>query len=382
MGSSVANTNTLSTNFNVDPYYDDFDETKNFHRILYKPGVAVQGRELTQMQTILQNQIDRMGEKTFTEGAEASGLDTKTLFVKYTSASSNGTHKLFSGDASNSGEKISSAYTNGTATSLSCNVVTQANATGYGARLTVGEGVIFAKDHFIRVPTQGVVVGKRSRFASVRVGSEVFENVVTSTADTTLTDPASGTYNYTAPGADRLRLTPTLQIRNLRSSFGANTDFIEYVSIQRGALQKKHDSANYNYIRDYVASRAKDNEGDYIVRGFGLRIREHLRTGDNNGILTSTFRGNNALLAIGIEPGKAYIRGYDQATSATKFVEIPKGNTVESLEDVAVSANYGNYLEVYGVNGGWDLNKHSIVSLRSNAANSYVHGAGTAGLAT
>jgi len=436
MGSSVANTNTLSTNFNVDPYYDDFDETKNFHRILYKPGVAVQGRELTQMQTILQNQIDRMGEKTFTEGAivkgcevnydqqvgfirirdnndagssvnaaafvgldltgatsgikayvidaatgaEASGLDTKTLFVKYTSASSNGTHKLFSGDASNSGEKITSAYTNGTATSLSCNVVTQANATGYGARLTVGEGVIFAKDHFIRVPTQGVVVGKRSRFASVRVGFEVFENVVTSTADTTLTDPASGTYNYTAPGADRLRLTPTLQIRNLRSSFGANTDFIEYVSIQRGALQKKHDSANYNYIRDYVASRAKDNEGDYIVRGFGLRIREHLRTGDNNGILTSTFRGNNALLAIGVEPGKAYVRGYDRATSATKFIEVPKGNTVESLEDVEVSANYGNYLEVYGVNGGWDLNKHSIVSLRSNAANSYVHGAGTAGL--
>ena len=47
MGSSVANTNTLSTNFNVDPYYDDFDETKNFHRILFRPGAAVQGRELT-----------------------------------------------------------------------------------------------------------------------------------------------------------------------------------------------------------------------------------------------------------------------------------------------------------------------------------------------
>ena len=436
MGSSVANTNTLNTNFNVDPYYDDFNETKNFHRILYKPGVAVQGRELTQMQTILQNQIDRMGEKTFTEGAivkgcevnydqqvgfirirdnndaaasvnaaafvglnltgstsgikayvidaitgaEASGLETKTLYVKYTSASSNSTHKLFVGDASNAGEKITSSFINGTATSLTCNVVTQANATGYGARLTVGEGVIFAKDHFIRVPDQGIVVGKRSRFASVRVGFEVFENVVTSSTDVSLTDPASGTYNYAAPGADRLRLTPTLQIRNLRSSFGANTDFIEYVSIQRGALQKKHDSANYNYIRDYVASRAKDNEGDYIVRGLGVRVREHLRTGDNNGILTSAFRGNNALLAIGVEPGKAYIRGYDHATSATKFIEVPKGNTVESLEDVTVSTNYGNYVQVYGVNGGWDLNKHSIVSLRSNAANSYVEQSGTSGL--
>jgi len=42
----AANTNTvtLSTNLNVDPYYDDFDETKNYHRVLYRPGLAVQGR--------------------------------------------------------------------------------------------------------------------------------------------------------------------------------------------------------------------------------------------------------------------------------------------------------------------------------------------------
>ena len=62
---AIANTVTLSTNFNVDPYYDDFNESKNFHRILYRPGLAVQGRELTQMQTILQNQIDRFGEHVF-----------------------------------------------------------------------------------------------------------------------------------------------------------------------------------------------------------------------------------------------------------------------------------------------------------------------------
>ena len=59
---SEANNVTLSTNFNVAPFYDDFDETKNFHRILFRPGLAVQARELTQMQTILQNQIDRFGD--------------------------------------------------------------------------------------------------------------------------------------------------------------------------------------------------------------------------------------------------------------------------------------------------------------------------------
>ena len=62
----MANT---ATNFNVDPYYDDFNESKNFHRVLFKPGQAVQARELTQMQTILQNQIERFGNHVFEEGS-------------------------------------------------------------------------------------------------------------------------------------------------------------------------------------------------------------------------------------------------------------------------------------------------------------------------
>jgi hypothetical protein len=82
----TANTLTLNTNLNVDPYYDDFDESKNYHRILFRPGFAVQGRELTQMQTILQNQIDRFGEHVFKEGSIVSGLelnyDNKLTYVK------------------------------------------------------------------------------------------------------------------------------------------------------------------------------------------------------------------------------------------------------------------------------------------------------------
>ena len=57
------------TDLNVAPYYDDFKEDKNFHRILFRPGFAVQGsRELTQLQSILQNQIERFGNHVFQEG--------------------------------------------------------------------------------------------------------------------------------------------------------------------------------------------------------------------------------------------------------------------------------------------------------------------------
>ena len=48
------------TDFNVSPYYDDFSEAKNFHRILFRPAFAVQARELTQSQTLQQNQIEKM----------------------------------------------------------------------------------------------------------------------------------------------------------------------------------------------------------------------------------------------------------------------------------------------------------------------------------
>ena len=56
-----------------DRYYDDFDETKNYHRVLFRPGYAVQARELTQLQTALQAQIDRYGQYAFKDGSRVLG---------------------------------------------------------------------------------------------------------------------------------------------------------------------------------------------------------------------------------------------------------------------------------------------------------------------
>ena len=76
----------MALNLNVSPYYDDFDDAKNFHRILFKPGYAVQARELTQLQTILQSQVGKFGNHVFKNGAVISGceesLDNKRPYVK------------------------------------------------------------------------------------------------------------------------------------------------------------------------------------------------------------------------------------------------------------------------------------------------------------
>ena len=63
----------MAAQINVSPYFDDFDETKNYVKVLFKPGVAVQSRELTQSQTIVQNQIKQVGDFLFTDSDKVLG---------------------------------------------------------------------------------------------------------------------------------------------------------------------------------------------------------------------------------------------------------------------------------------------------------------------
>ena len=63
------------TNFNVSPYFDDFAEKnvgakdKNYYKVLFNPGSAIQARELNTLQSILQNQIESFGSHIFQEGS-------------------------------------------------------------------------------------------------------------------------------------------------------------------------------------------------------------------------------------------------------------------------------------------------------------------------
>ena len=79
------------TNLNVAPYYDDFDADKNFYKVLFRPGYSIQTRELTSLQSILQNQIESYGKFLFKQGQQVIpgevGLNTKLDYVKLSSVS-------------------------------------------------------------------------------------------------------------------------------------------------------------------------------------------------------------------------------------------------------------------------------------------------------
>ena len=69
----------LKTDFNVAPYYDDYDEDKQYYRILFRPATAVQARELTQLQTIMQRQISRFGDSIYKDGTIIEGVNTVSV---------------------------------------------------------------------------------------------------------------------------------------------------------------------------------------------------------------------------------------------------------------------------------------------------------------
>ena len=113
------------TDFNLSPYFDDFTESKKFHRVLFRPAFAVQARELTQSQSLLQNQIERVSDHIFDKGAMVIpgeiGYDLEYYAVKLTSIASANTLAQFTvgtvltgGSSGVRAEIINSSATDGT----------------------------------------------------------------------------------------------------------------------------------------------------------------------------------------------------------------------------------------------------------------------------
>ena len=252
------------TNLKISPYFDDFDRSKNYQKVLFKPGFSVQTRELNTLQSILQNQVDRFGSHVFKDGSvvipgnmnysvsykavlvqplmngvsvetyrtnlvgqELTGLtsgvkaevintisaatsekDTITLYVKYT-AGGNITNNVQSNVFQNNEVLQDSA-----GTSLAVTAVQ--NATAYtGSSATINAGVYFIRGYFVEVSPQTIILDQYNNKPSYKVGLQVKESITTTSEDDTLYDNALGTTNYASPGADRLKITITLTKQNL-----------------------------------------------------------------------------------------------------------------------------------------------------------------------
>jgi len=397
---------------NTTPYYDDYDPQKKFYKILFKPGAVVQARELTQIQTILQEQIRRFGDHVFKEGSVITGcaeshnfefsyvkvLDTdadaevitddafdafegkilvgrdsgvrakvkkvsrgtegnfpdlKTLFVQYISSGTSQEDKTFfydeilevDGDAD-----------------ITLQVAPEAVVSlGKGSLLSLGNGIVYANGTFVLHNDQTVIVDKYSTTPTKKVGFVVVERVVDADDDASLLDPARGSYNYTAPGADRFTLTTQLTVINGEDVVPVG--FYLLFEIQDGQIKRRYDKSQYAELGKELARRTYDESGDYTIRPFFLNVREHLQTETNNGRFPD---GDASLLAVGVEPGKAYVRGFEHELFATEFLPVSKGLDTRTLDNQPISTAYGQFILVEGVQGPLSFNEGQLLNLRDD----------------
>jgi hypothetical protein len=335
------------TNLNVAPYFDDFNPNNDYHRVLFKPGYPVQARELTTLQSILQNQIEKFGQHFFKEGAkvipgntgysrlyycvqlennylgvpiaayidqlvgakitgQTSGVtavvdkvllpqDSErgnlTLYINYLSSSTqnNSTQQFSDGEVLTSNIIITSGLLGNTSIAVGEPFAStiSTNSTTIASCFNISEGVYFIRGQFVNVKTETLILDQYTNNPNYRVGLYIDEQIVNSNTDETLNDNSQGFNNYAAPGADRLKISAYLFKKSLTDFDDGN--FVELATIVDGIIRSKTEDDKYSFIKDEFARRTYAESGNYLVSPFDISVEESLNNQKgNNGTFTKT----------------------------------------------------------------------------------------------
>jgi hypothetical protein len=390
-------------------YRDDFADSDNYHRILFNSGRALQARELTQLQTIMQKELGRLGKHIFKEGASvnpggvtvnneyefikldtttlplpaiitdlvgieftsdslvkfkvievlaATASDPATLYVTYTDTKSAATNTNSSSIRVSAGEAISSS--NYSLTVQATNTISNP-AVGQGTKASIHAGDFFAQEHFVFAKGQSLIISKYTSNPNTRLGFKVTQDILTSSDNSALFDNQGATPNLASPGADRYRINLTIADK---ADVDSDENFIEVVNIVGGFIQSQVGANdNYNQIANVMARRTKEESGDYIVKPFELEFE----TNDSD---TSKV---NYVVSSGI----GYVDGFRVATSGQTAIVVSKPRSTITANNEVVAANYGSYVVVSGGKGIPNINELQLMNLRS----AVTHGGSTIGTA-
>ena len=384
-------------------YRDDFLEEDNYHRVLFNSGKALQARELTQLQTIIQKEISRLGSNLFVEGAaikpgglkieenyhfiklvgpstlpdisfmpnsvfvestsgikvrvneavSAIGTDPETLYVSYISGPA-------PADATDTFTSITAGSTlTGIVNGNTVNVVVQTTntatnpAVGKGSLCQIAEGSFFIQGHMVFCPAQTIILDKYATGTAADVGFKVIQDIVTVEDDDALYDNTGVTPNLASPGADRYRIRLELTTRTLVDT----TDvFVHLAAVIGGQLQSVVTaSSGFNSIKKEMALRTKEESGDYIKKNF-----------------TAHFEPNSSTdFRLKVGRGIAYINGYRVEKLTGAALVVPKAQDTFVQNNEGISINYGSFYEYAAdsaTSGGmFNTNTNQLVYLKNSA---------------
>ena len=383
----------MTTLFNYDPYYDDFDENKNFMRVLYRPGFAVQARELTQAQTILANQIEKFGNHIFKSGSPITGgrisLDSNANyiilnpqysnqdvipsdFLNKTIVSYNSTKtvkaRVIGIDTVDNNPVLVLKYLSGDRfvendelKVFGQNIFGQLRSTNaYGGSYvaSIQDGIYYFSGQFVKIVPQIIVVELFYRTGtsttvnkqpSYKLGIEFENQIIDEIDDTSLLDPAQGAFNYQAPGAHRFKIAATLSKRTIDSA--DISSFIEVIRLVDGVKTKELEYPIYSEIEKTLARRTYEESGNYTIDPFVLSLEE----GDSaNGYF-------NAVL----DPGKAYIGGFEFQTIAPTTIKLERARETVSVNGYDLSTNYESTVVLKDLYGPLPVTTFPLIDIHS-----------------
>ena len=401
------------TDLNISPYYDDFDGDKNFYKVLFKPGFPVQARELTTLQSILQNQVESFGGNIFKEGSmvlpgsvtfdnqfsavklnsinlgidisvyiknfigkkitgQLSGVTASiqevaltsdsdlvtdvTIYVKYGESGEDSEADTFQdGEQLFASENVTYGNTTINSGTAFASLISQ-DATSTGSAAFIDNGVYFIRGTFVEVSKQTLILDYYTNTPSYRVGLKISETIVNAKDDSSLYDNASGFTNFAAPGADRLKIALTLTKKEISNN--TDTDFVEILRVDEGKIKKIENKPVYNLIRDFIAERTFDESGHYAIDELSVKALNSLNDQiDNDGLYLEgeiTEQGNipsDNLMCLQVSPGKAYVDGYDVTLDAETAIDVEKPRDIESISSTNIPFEMGHLLRVNNVSG-------------------------------
>ena len=232
---------------------------------------------------------------------------------------------------------------------------TEFDPVGKTKRVNVSDGTIYQKGHFVEVNQQGVnVLRYNSSPNNMSIGFITSESIINSSSNTSLLDNSSGFNNENAPGADRLKLTPTL-ISKTKAEGNSSNNFLALIKFENGESVTLKEETQFSEIGEELAKRTYEESGDYVVKPFSFH--------------TEDDTGNTTFDTIVIGAGKAFVKGFRNETIGASRTQIRKGTTTANVENATISQNYGNYIIVDEYLGSFDFNTGAAVKLLDTAGN-------------
>jgi hypothetical protein len=422
---------SLNTNFNADPYWDDFAnngdnltaEEKNYHRVLFKPSTAVQARELNQLQAILQNQIERFGNNIIKEGSIVTGGNFVEVnpfpYVKILD------------NAENSG-----------GTTVQATPLTYVGAKAVGRTTGIEAIVVFATNGFETQEEKNTLYVKyinNAQSGSVNVGTfstteelDIFEfNTVTSQYDilvhrVTVAGSQSAGDTYPAVGngygvrcgdgliyqkghfirfedgltiVSKYTTTPTdvvVGFRTAEALINSNQD-PDLLDNAEGSPNENAPGADRLKLTPALVvltkAEAQADETFFAIQEYqgGRVIRRRLttqynaiekmiekRTYEESGNYTVNDFGvkviqntaNTSLLDVTISPGVAYVEGKRVELVNNLVLNIPDADTFDTEDAQDVVANFGHYVVVSSASTlSFDFSLFAKANLRDGSNN-------------